>query len=285
MHRFVLIFFFVLLLGIPGCTRPSSTISYQTFGTGPSTLVFIHCWSCNMSYFKNQIETLSQKYKLVLLDLPGHGSSYDRELPEYNVKTMASSAEELIKSLQLKNIILVGSSMGGPISLQIAGDMPGIVQGIVCVDTLQNADAPRPKEMFESAVKKMKVDFAKTVREFIPMFFPQNADPTLVKWVADQAAESNPKAVIPLFASLADIDTPTLLKNSKVPIRCINSKPYGPMAMPTAADINKKYADFDVIEMDGTGHFPMLERPGEFNDKFEKALESITLAYGKPQSK
>jgi Predicted hydrolases or acyltransferases (alpha/beta hydrolase superfamily) len=259
--------------------------SYEIIGQGQQPLVFIHCWGCNKNYWKNQIEPLSKKYRLVLIDLPGHGKSFDVALPEWSVKSLAQSIETLIRKLGLKDVILVGSSMGGPIALQVAGDMPEAVKGIVCVDTLQNAEAKMPKEILEKAASQMEVDYAKTVREFMPMLFPDNPDPKILDWVNAEAVTSNPKATIPLMRNLADVDTVALMKAAKVPIRCVNSKPYKPTALPTAVEVNKKYADFDAIEMEGVGHFPMLERPEEFNSKFQQALDAITLASANPASR
>ena len=47
------------------------------------------------------------------------------------------------------------------------------------------------------------------------------------------------------------------------------------MAMPTATDINKKYADFNVVIVEGAGHYPMLEKPTEFNEKLRATLKEL----------
>ena len=42
-----------------------------------------------------------------------------------------------------------------------------------------------------------------------------------------------------------------------------------------ASDINKKYGDFDAVIMEGVGHFPMLEKPAEFNEKLRGVLKEF----------
>src|SRR5262245_57460546 len=49
-------------------------IAYEVHGQGPA-LVLVHGWSCDRSYWKEQIEYLSPQYQLVLIDLAGHGES------------------------------------------------------------------------------------------------------------------------------------------------------------------------------------------------------------------
>src|SRR5262249_28266736 len=50
-------------------------IHYKALGKGDTTLVLVHGWSCNLSFWKEQIGDLEKKVQLVLIDLPGHGKS------------------------------------------------------------------------------------------------------------------------------------------------------------------------------------------------------------------
>jgi pimeloyl-ACP methyl ester carboxylesterase len=45
--------------------------------------------------------------------------------------------------------------------------------------------------------------------------------------------------------------------------------------MPTAVDVNRKHGDFDVVLIEGVGHFPMLEKPKEFNEKLAEQLKKL----------
>lgn len=50
-------------------------IAFEAKGSGDIALVFIHGWSCDKSYWRNQINELSKSYKIVTIDLAGHGES------------------------------------------------------------------------------------------------------------------------------------------------------------------------------------------------------------------
>jgi pimeloyl-ACP methyl ester carboxylesterase len=64
------------------------------------------------------------------------------------------------------------------------------------------------------------------------------------------------------------------LRDAGVPVRAINSAAY-----PTAVEVNRKHApSFDVVVMDGVGHYPQVERPEEFQAHLRKLVEAAASA-------
>ena len=80
---------------------------------------------------------------------------------------------------------------------------------------------------------------------------------------------------IALMRDLFGLDTGKLLKEAKVPVRCINSAGGYKSFTPTAVETNKKYADFGAVTIEGVGHYPMLEKPDEFNRKLRDVLKEF----------
>src|SRR5271157_604506 len=78
-----------------------------------------------------------------------------------------------------------------------------------------------------------------------------------------------------LMRDLFGLDTRTLLKEAKVPVRCINSGGGYKFFTPTAVETNKKYADFGAVTIDCVGHHPMLEKPDEFDRKLRDVLKEL----------
>jgi pimeloyl-ACP methyl ester carboxylesterase len=78
-----------------------------------------------------------------------------------------------------------------------------------------------------------------------------------------------------LMRDMMRLDTKALLKDAKVPVRCINSGGGYQFHTPTAIDINKKYADYNALLIDSVGHYPMLEKPAEFNQKLREVLKEF----------
>jgi len=81
-----------------------------------------------------------------------------------------------------------------------------------------------------------------------------------------------------LMTDLTGLDMKVLLKEAKVPVRCINSGGGFQFFTPTAIDINKKYADYNAIQIEAVGHYPMLEKPTEFNEKLREVLKEFAPA-------
>ena len=86
-------------------------------GKGEPALVFIHCWGCNRNFWDNQVAEFSKTYRVVTIDLPGHGES-GREGKTGLSRVMATTSKQSSRSSDLKRVVLVGSSMGGPIALE-----------------------------------------------------------------------------------------------------------------------------------------------------------------------
>jgi len=273
----------VLMLG--SACSPTSTVGtvnapdgtairYEDHGKGDVALVFVHCWGCNRGYWKNQVKHYARKYRVITLDLGGHGES-GKNRGEWKVLDLAQDVEAVMDHLHVKKAILVGHSMGGPIALGVAKNRPEQVIGVVCVDTLQNVDQKFPKPMFDATAAKLEMDLPNSMAAFMPMMFGKDSDPKMVDWVLQQEIKNDPKVVAGLMRNMTEIDYPALMSGVKVPIRCVNAEISPPMGMRTAPDVNKKYADFEVIEIKNVGHFPHLEKTDEFNQKMDQALDSV----------
>jgi pimeloyl-ACP methyl ester carboxylesterase len=78
-----------------------------------------------------------------------------------------------------------------------------------------------------------------------------------------------------LMRDLSSLDPKKLLKEAGTPVRCINSAGGFQFFTPTAIDINKKYADFHAVTIADVGHYPMLEKPPEFNQKLREVLKEF----------
>jgi pimeloyl-ACP methyl ester carboxylesterase len=249
-------------------------IAYDVRGKGDTTLVFLHGWCGDRQSWKHQLNTFAGDYRVVAIDLGGHGES-GKNRKQWSVTGLAGDVEAVVKAAGLKRIILVGHSMGGPIALEAAKQMPGTVVGVIGVDTLHNAEYQWPQDQAKKILADFEADFKKTMREGIRGMLPEKADPELFNWIATKAENQDPKVALGIFRAFPNLDTKALLKGAKVPVRCINASPDFKFSIPTAVDINKKYADYAAVIMKGVGHFPMLEQPAEFNRHLRDVLKEF----------
>lgn len=86
------------------------------------TVIFIHGHCTNRDFFSQQLtDPLFRKYRLIALDLPGYGKSDPPNDPErvYSFSGFADSVSEVIKIMQLDNIVIMGWSLGGHVALEL----------------------------------------------------------------------------------------------------------------------------------------------------------------------
>lgn len=109
------------------------------------TLLFIHGLGSYLPAWTYQINSLKDSYRVVAIDLPGYGRS-SKEKYEGSMRFFASVVKELADKLRLKNVSLVGHSMGGQISMMAALMYPDWPQKLILV-------APAGFETFDAGQK------------------------------------------------------------------------------------------------------------------------------------
>jgi pimeloyl-ACP methyl ester carboxylesterase len=247
-------------------------IHYSVQGKGEPTLVFVHCWSCDRRLWENQVAEFSTKHRVVTIDLPGHGES-GQARKSWSVASFGDDVKTVVTKLDLKRVVLIGSSMGGPISLEAARLMPDRVIGIVPVDTLKNVESRITPEQLEGVMNQMRADFKGTTASLTNQFFFSASTPEAVKKrVLADVASRTPEVALEILRAVLTHDARPTLREIKVPIIAINAD-----LTPTEGPINRKYApQFQVVMIKGTGHYPMLEDPARFNALLADAIKKIS---------
>ena len=90
-------------------------IYYEREGKG-RPIVLIHGWGCSGRFYKKNVEGLKDRYEVITMDMRGHGRS-SKMLDGYSIDRMAKDIHEVIEYLGLKDVLLMGWSMGGPTML------------------------------------------------------------------------------------------------------------------------------------------------------------------------
>lgn len=106
---------------------PSSAIDAD----GPSdalTIVLVHGAGISKHMWRPQVESLSEKFRVVAFDLPGHGIRSDTS---FEFETAVSSLTDVVADLKTP-VVLVGHSLGGYVVMEYAARCPKEIAGIVC---------------------------------------------------------------------------------------------------------------------------------------------------------
>lgn len=257
-------------------SQDGETIAYTVYGQEEKALIFIHGWSCDSRYWQKQISTFAKDYKVITIDLAGHGnSSANRQ--NYSVLSFAYDVKSVITQEKIKTAILIGHSMGGIIISEAARLMPKEISGLIAIDTLQNVEHEMTQAAFEQMVSPFEKDFKAAAQNFVGSMFPKDADPDLINWVKEDMSSAPSAVALSAFKDYLgrylDGSIAPVFKDINVPLYSINARLW-----PTYPEANRKYIkDYTLVYIENTGHFPMLEKPKEFNNLLKEAILHLGL--------
>ena len=245
-------------------------IHYTTGGNGDVAVVLVHCWTCNSTFWDDAVPVLSHEYQVVTLDLAGHGQSGTGRT-DYTMPAFGQDVAAVVKSLDLHRVILVGHSMAGRVVLEAARLLGDRVVGVVGIDTLHRLGAPPTDEQIEQFMAPMRADFPSFVRRYMSSLFAAGADSALVARYTDRMARVSPIVGISAIENMLRQDLGPVAHELGVPVRLIVS-PRGPV---DAEAWRAAVADFDVVVMEGVGHFPMLTAPERFGTQLLTTVNEL----------
>jgi len=252
-------------------------VQYREYGHGETALVFIHGWSCDSNYWREQIAPFKGKYTLVMVDLAGHGGT-DGNRSDWSIARFGGDVAAALSTIPNRKIILVGHSMGGPVAIEAARTLKSRVIGIIGVDTFKSIGGPVPtKAQVDAVVKPFEADFIGQTRALVTdHLFVKGAHPGLAEKIAYDMSLSPPRVGIASLRAVLEYDFTAPLKDISVPIVSINSDLGEPL---NEARIRKVLPKFRAVTLAGDGHFLMMEDPQRFNPALEAEVSSL-LASG-----
>lgn len=246
-------------------------ICFQIEGKGDTALLFIHGWCCDKSYWEKQISVFSRKYRVIAVDLGGHGES-GMNRKNWTMKAFGQDVASVIKHLKLKKVILIGHSMGGIVMVETTRQIPKIVSGLIAVDTLANVEQKFTREQFEQFTAPVRKDFKKGTENFLKaMMFTPKTDPALIEEIVADMCDCSPEVGLSAWKDMFEYDLPAAMDEIKAHIRCINCDKY-----PINIEAGKRHsASFKVKFMKGFGHFIMMEDVDLFNILLEETIQEF----------
>jgi pimeloyl-ACP methyl ester carboxylesterase len=261
------------------CLAPDGVrIVYSVAGSGQVALVFVHGGMADRTFYDGQLAAFAGRYRVVAVDLAGHGQSgADRR--KWGLAEFGADVKAVADAEGLKRMVLFGNSLGGPVVVEAALAMPGRVQAVVGIDTFQDLGHPETPEYSRAEAEWMRerlesfrADYPAAMKKMVSMLFHADADPSLVAATERRMLETPKEAAIATLSGLAGYDVNASARKLAVPLRAINGDLY-----PTDVQAARKVKpDFDVILMKHMGHYPMLERPSEFNGHVEAVVRALT---------
>jgi pimeloyl-ACP methyl ester carboxylesterase len=245
-------------------------LSYDEAGSGDPSLLFLHGWCGDRSFFGAQFENFSRSHRVVAPDLPAHGKS---PLPKnYAIERFAADVGELARDLDLGPSVVFGHSIGAMVALALAQQSPDLVGAVALIDP-----PPLSKDVWKGFSTQLISSFEGPDgpagrRQFVEqMFLPTDDAARRAHIIETMCAVPNDIA-IPLVQAIAAYDAMAALRACRVPVLTISS------AVPTndASSLLESNPTMTIGQTVGAGHFHMLEVPEQVNPMIERFLAIIT---------
>lgn len=264
-------------------------IAYFDEGEGEVTLLFIHGLGSYAPAWQKNIEDLRVYHRCIALDLPGYPKSEKPENYPYSMEAFAKTITALADALALRNVVLVGHSMGGQIALTAVLQSPERFAGLVLV-------APAGIERFsETEAAWLKANVTPTVikntpQEQIKMNFEVNfaagklPDDAFFMYEDRLRIRSNveehdffceliPKCVAamldaPVFEQLNGVNVPTLVLFGTHDYLIPNKYLHPDLTVEVvAAAAQNAIPRSELFFVPNAGHFAMWDNPTFVNNK------------------
>jgi pimeloyl-ACP methyl ester carboxylesterase len=149
----------------------NTAVHYVDIGKG-AAVVLLHGFLENQSMWNHFIPELSQRNRVITIDLLGHGAT---ECLGYvhSMEDQADMVHAVLAELKIRKVVLIGHSMGGYVALAFAELFPEYMKGLVLMNSSSRADSAERKLNRDRAIKAVKKDYASFVRLSIANLFSE----------------------------------------------------------------------------------------------------------------
>jgi pimeloyl-ACP methyl ester carboxylesterase len=237
---------------------------------GKDSLVFIHGAGGNWTSWYLQRDYFSRDFNCFLMELPGHGAAQSQGAQE--VKSYALWIRGALEELEVNNPFVIGHSMGGAVTMDLALRFPAFPKGLILVSTGARL------RVLPRILDEIKDDFVQAVEFVCALSFAKDVPEEMLHVAITEMLKNSPDVLYGDFSAceqfdimdeVAGIDTPTL-------IICGDQDALTPVKYSRYLAERIAGSRLEVIE--GAGHMVMLERPKQFNKQVEAFLHFVGAA-------
>lgn len=249
----------------------------ETQGQGPD-LVLVHGWGMNGEVWADIVQSLSPRYRVTTVDLPGHGRSIESPR-DYQLPALAALLREVVP----RQATVVGWSLGGQIATQLELGNPGFLRQLVLVASapqfVRTDDWPEGVDpvILDTFAGDLRHDFKHTIKRFIAIqaMASEHAQ-QLQRILRDRVFMHGYPQITALEGGLDILHNTNLrprLQELQCPVLLITGE-RDTLFRPAAARRTCELIPHAVLAiLNGAGHAPFISHPREFLQALDLFLE------------
>lgn len=249
----------------------NTKVHFQETGKGKKALILVHGWTCNADFWKESVNAFPE-YRVIAVDLPGHGKS-DKPKTDYTMEYFAKSIAAVMKEAKIEKAVLAGHSMGTQVVRQFYRLYPEKTLGLIVVD-----GALRPfakKEEMEKFLAPLRADYKKVAPQFVDGMLQPIKDEKLKTEIRVAMLATPDYVAISAMDGMAD---DKIWTNDKINVPVLAILAESPFWTPDTKEFYQSIApDLDFQMWKGVSHFLMMEKPEEFNREVKEFISENKL--------
>lgn len=256
----------------------NTAIHYESYGEGTEALVFIHGWTCDLTFWRGQAPVYESRRSL-LVDLPGHGGS-GKPQRSYPMEFFARAVEAAMRDAGVERAILIGHSLGGPIAYAFLRLFPEKAKAVVLVDAdvaRGSAGSGNPQaQRLRMARRARRMRDARGEGVFghtIESMFTENTPEELRKEIRSKMLATPKHVRVAALTSPSSLPPPPLDEVFELPALSIRPARHGTQAR--FESMQRLFPALRLEAWEGAGHFLMMEDPERFNKSLETFLAEL----------
>ena len=256
-------------------TYDGARVHYESYGKGQEAVVFIHGWTCDLTFWHGQAP-FYEKHRTLLVDLPGHGQSAKPEVT-YTQERFARAIDAVMREAGVTRATLVGHSMGGPVAITFLRLFPARTKSLVLVDAYvpeapkDDAERDRQKAQIEPFLRSLgEPNYKPTVQKMIEGMFSSKTMPAQRDEIRGKMMATPQHVLTSAMQGMFALEAPKPGETYSLPVMAIMSA--GNARPGFEERLRKIFPNLSKYEAwEGSGHFLMMESP----DRFNRALEDF----------
>ncbi|HTX89052.1 MAG TPA: alpha/beta hydrolase, partial [Bacteroidales bacterium] len=238
---------------------------FRDTGKG-KVIVLLHGYPESSAIWAEFIRVLSKEFRVIAPDLPGHGRSevFGEAHP---IGLLADAVWEILKTLKIKQCVMVGHSMGGFTTLEFARKYPGMLAGFGLFHSHPFEDSEETKKARDQFISLIRTDKMKFLKEYIDLLFwdkTRKKYQSRIRDLTTSASRMTPEALIAAMKGMKHRkDRSEVLKRSKVPVLFIVGMQDSRFPVARAWEIIRMPRRSEVLLLKDVAHMGFLEAKKE----------------------
>jgi len=253
--------------------RNGVTLAFDEAGKGGPPVLLIHGWACDHSDMEPLFRHYAARHRTISVDLRGHGES-DKPLQDYSIREFAGDLAWLCNCLNVWKPIVIGHSLGGLVSMELAFDHK-IPLAIAVLDSPLIPTEGRRATLRTFLEQLRGPDYVDRQREFIGgQLFVESNNPVQKADIIRRMSSSPQHVTVSVFENILKWNRIGEILSCRLPLAYIGA------ARPVTdlARLNEAGSNWLTLQIPGVGHFLQLEAPDEVNNAIDRFLKTSVLS-------